>query len=183
MTAINPWHDIKTGKPEEIPGIITAIVEIPKDSKIKYELDKETGLLKMDRFLYSSVHYPGDYGFVPQTLWDDNDPLDIITLTSHPLYPMTLTKARVVGVLRMIDNDEKDDKIVAVYNDDPRYEEIQDIEDIPKHLIEELKHFFETYKHLQGKECKILEVLGKDDALKDVERAMKMYGEKYGKKD
>ncbi len=181
MSTVNPWHDVEIG--EKAPEVINAIVEIPKDSKIKYELDKTTGLLKVDRFLYSAVHYPGDYGFVPRTLWDDNDPLDIIILTGRPLYPMTLAKVRVIGVLRMIDSDEKDDKIVAVYDEDPRYKEYQDIKDVPEHIIEELKHFFETYKHLQGKQCKILEVLGKEDALKDVGRAVEMYEEKYGKKD
>ncbi len=182
MSAVNPWHDVKVGDKKEIPKVINAIIEIPKDSKIKYELDKETGLLKMDRFLYSAVHYPGDYGFVPRTLWDDNDPLDIIVLTGRPLYPMTLAKVRVIGVLRMVDSDEKDDKIVAVYDEDPRYQEYQDIKDVPNHIIEELKHFFETYKHLQGKKCKILEVHGKSHAMKDVERALKMYENKYEKK-
>jgi inorganic pyrophosphatase len=183
MSTAHPWHDIEVGEPNNVPRIINAIIEIPKDSKIKYELDKETGLLKMDRFLYSAVHYPGDYGLVPRTLWDDNDPLDIIVLTSRPLYPMTLAKVRVIGVLRMIDNDEKDDKIIAVYNDDPRYSEYNDITDIPAHTREELKHFFETYKELQGKKVEVLEIMGKDDALKDVIRAQEMYNEKYGKKN
>ncbi len=177
----NPWHDIEVG--DRAPEIINAVIEIPKDSTVKYELDKKTGLLKMDRFLYSAVHYPGDYGFIPQTLWDDRDPLDIIILTGRPLYPMTLVKARVIGVLRMIDSGEKDDKIIAVYNDDPRYKEIEDVKHAPSHTIAELRHFFETYKHLQGKKCEILEVLGKDSAFKDIERAKKMYEEKYGKKN
>lgn len=180
MATVHPWHDIEIG--DKAPEIINAIIEIPKDSRVKYELDKKTGLLKVDRFLYSAVHYPGDYGLVPRTLWDDNDPLDIMVLTGKPLYPMTLAKVRVIGVLRMIDSDEKDDKIIAVYNDDPRYSEYQDISDIPAHTKEEIKHFFETYKQLQGKKVKVLEILGKGDALKDVERAAKMYEEKYGKK-
>ncbi len=174
---IHPWHDVEVGK--KAPEVINAIIEIPKDSQIKYELDKDTGLLKLDRYLYSSVHYPGDYGFVPQTLWDDNDPLDVIILTGRPVYPMTLVKIRVIGVLRMIDNDEKDDKIIAVYDDDPRFKEFQSINDIPMHTIAELKHFFETYKQLQGKECKILEILDKKDAMKDVEMGMKLYDLKY----
>jgi len=181
MATAHPWHDIEIG--DKAPEIITAVIEIPKDSRIKYELDKETGLLKMDRFLFSAVHYPGDYGLVPRTLWDDNDPLDIIILTGRPLYPLTLTKVRVIGVLRMIDGDEKDDKIIAVYNDDPRYSEYQNISDIPAHTKEELRHFFETYKELQGKKVEVLEILGKEHALKDVERAQKMYKEKYGKKN
>ena len=180
MAVKSPWHDIKIG--EKAPEIINVIIEIPKDSQIKYELDKETGLLKLDRFLYSAVHYPGDYGMVPQTLWDDNDPLDILILTGRPVYPMTLVKARVIGVLRMIDSDEKDDKIIAVYNDDPRFKEVLDVKHIYKHTLEELKHFFETYKHLQGKQCKVLEILGKEQALKDVKRAQEMYEKKFGKK-
>ncbi|MCL5730138.1 MAG: inorganic diphosphatase [Candidatus Pacearchaeota archaeon] len=181
MVSINPWHDVELGEIGKIPGIINAVIEIPKDSKIKYELDKKTGLLKMDRFLYSAVHYPGDYGFIPQTLWDDNDPLDIMILTGHPIYPMTLVKVRVIGVLRMIDSEEKDDKIIAVYDDDPRYKEIRDVSDVAAHTLAELKHFFETYKQLQGKQCKVLEILGKENAFKDIERANEMYNGKFGK--
>jgi inorganic pyrophosphatase len=173
----NPWHDIEVGK--KAPEIINAVIEIPKDSKIKYELDKKTGLLRMDRFLYSSVHYPGDYGFVPQTLWDDGDPLDVIILTGRPLYPMTLVKVRVIGVLRMVDDNEKDDKIIAVYDGDPRFKEFDSIKDIPKHTLAELKHFFETYKQLQGKDCKILEILDKKAAMKGVETGMRLYDLKY----
>jgi inorganic pyrophosphatase len=176
---INPWHDVSCG--EKAPEIVNAVIEIPKDSKIKYELDKKTGMLKLDRFLYSAVYYPGDYGFIPQTLWDDNDPIDIIILTNRPVYPMTLVKARIIGVLRMVDGGEKDDKLIAVYHDDPRFKEIEDVKDIPKHIIQELKHFFETYKHLQGKHCIVPEILDKTHALKDVERAIKMYKEKYTK--
>ncbi len=177
MTTKHPWHDISIGN--DAPQVVSAIIEIPKDSKIKYELDKDSGLLKLDRFLYSAVHYPGDYGFVPQTLWEDGDPLDIIILTNRALYPMTLAKVRVIGVIRMIDNGEKDDKIVAVYEDDPRYKEYQDLGDVPKHTMIELKHFFETYKELQGKKVQIPEMLGKKIAEKDIEKAMKLYREKF----
>lgn len=177
---VNLWHDLDIGK--EAPEVVNMVVEIPKDSQVKYELDKETGMLKLDRFLYSAVHYPGDYGFVPRTLWDDNDPLDIIVLTGRPVFPMTIAEVRIIGVLRMIDNGEKDDKILAVYNGDPRYKEIKDIEDIPRHVLDELRHFFETYKQLQGKECKILNILGRTEALDDVKRAQKLYSEKFGNK-
>ncbi len=176
---MNSWHDVSYG--ENAPELVNAIIEIPKDSKIKYELDKETGLLKLDRFLYSAVYYPGDYGFIPRTLWDDKDPVDIIILTNRPVYPLTLVKARIVGVLRMIDSEEKDDKIIAVYDDDPRYKEIQDIKDIPNHIIQELKHFFGTYKELQGKKCEILEILNKKHAMEDIQKAIKMYKEKFKK--
>ncbi len=180
MTSINPWHDIDVG--EDAPHVVNAIIEIPKDCQIKYEIDKDSGLLKLDRFLYSAVHYPGDYGFIPRTLWDDGDPLDIIILTQRPVYPMTLVKARVIGVLRMLDGDERDDKIIAVYDNDPRYAEYSDLKHIPAHTLKELSHFFEKYKELQGKHVKILEILNKDAALKDVEIAQKIYNDKYRKK-
>lgn len=174
----NVWHDVGVGK--KSPEVVNVIIEIPKDSQVKYELDKKTGLLKLDRVLYSSVHYPGDYGFVPQTLWEDGDPLDIIVLTGRPVYPLTLAKVRVIGVLRMVDNGEKDDKIIGVYDKDPRFEEFQNLEDIPKHTIFELKHFFETYKELQGKECQVPEILGKEHAFKDVEKGIKLYKKEFG---
>lgn len=178
---VDVWHDIPIGV--KAPLIVNAIIEIPKDSKLKYEYDKETGLLKLDRFLFSAVHYPGDYGFVPQTLWEDGDPLDIIILTTRSItYPLTLAEVRVIGVARMIDNGEKDDKIIAVYNADPRYAEYTDLTDIPKHYLEELKHFFESYKQLEGKQCQIMEFLPRGAALKDVELAQASYGKKYGKK-
>jgi len=180
MTHFNAWHDVEIGN--RVPEVVHAIIEIPKDGHIKYEMDKETGLLRLDRFLYSSDHYPGDYGFIPRTLWDDGDPLDILVLTHRAVYPMTLTSARVIGVIRMIDDDEKDDKLIAVYDNDPRYAEFREIKDVPKHTLKELKHFFERYKELQGKHVKVLEILDKDAAWKDVEIAQKMYNAKYGKK-
>jgi len=175
----HPWHDISVG--ENSPEVINSIIEIPKNSSLKYELDKESGLLMLDRFLYSSVHYPGDYGFVPQTLWSDNDPLDIMILTGHPVNPMTLVKVKPIGVIRMIDNEEDDDKILAVYEGDPRFKEYEDIRDIPKHILVELKHFFETYKELQGKKTRILEMLGKEEAHRAIEKGIEMYKEKFGK--
>lgn len=176
----NPWHDIPVG--ENAPGIVNAVIEIPKDSHVKYELDKETGMLALDRFLYSAVHYPGDYGFVPQTLWEDGDPLDIIVLTGRPVYPMTLVKARVVGILRMIDGKDKDDKVIAVYEADPRFAEVKDIKNVPKHIRAELKHFFERYKELEGKHVKVLEFLDRKQAMKDVEYSQKLYQKKYKQK-
>lgn len=177
MSVKDSWHDVSVG--DDTVGLVNAIIEIPKDSKIKYEYDKNTGLLKLDRFLYSSVHYPGDYGFIPQTLWEDGDPLDIIVLTSHPVYPMTLAKVRILGVLRMFDDNEKDDKLIGVYDCDPRFKEYEGMKDVPKHIIVELKHFFETYKQLQGKECKIPEILDRKDAIKDVELGKKLYDMKF----
>lgn len=177
---MNVWHDVEVG--DKAPGVVNAIIEIPKDSNIKYEIDKETGLLKLDRFLFSAVYYPGDYGFVPQTLWDDGDPLDILIITSRPVQPMTLVQARVIGVIRMIDGDEKDDKIVAVYDKDPRFAEWQNIKDIPQHMVKEIVHFFERYKELQGKQVKVLEVLDRNAAYKDIAAGQKMYKDKFKKK-
>lgn len=180
MSVKSPWHDISSG--DDVPEIVNAIVEISKDSQAKYEVDKKYGLLILDRFLYSAVQYPGDYGFIPQTLWEDGDPLDIMILTGRPVIPMTLVKARVIGVLRMVDSGESDNKLLAVYDCDPRFKEFQDIKDVPKHTISELKHFFETYKQLQGKKCKVLEILDKKAAYKDIKKAQEMYKKKYGKK-
>lgn len=180
MKGFNPWHDVDIG--EKSPQVVHAVIEIPKDSHIKYELDKETGMIKLDRFLYSAAHYPGDYGFVPKTLWYDNDPLDIIVITHRPVYPLTLVTARVIGVIRMIDGDEKDDKVIAVYDNDPRYTEFKDIKDVPQHILKELVNFFERYKELQGKHVKVLEIMNREAAMKDVEIGLKMYQQKFKKK-
>ena len=176
----NPWHDVNIGK--EAPEEVNAIIEIPKNSTLKYELDKETGLMKLDRVLYSAVHYPGDYGFVPQTYWDDNDPLDIIILSSFPVYPRTIVKVRPIGVLQMVDTKENDAKIIAVYVGDPRYDNYRDVSDIPPHTLLELRHFFETYKQLQNKKVKVLSVQHAAQARKFISDAMKKYNDKFSKK-
>ena len=133
-------------------------------------------MLKLDRFLYSAVYYPGDYGFIPQTLWEDDDPMDIIILTNRPVYPLTLVRARVIGAIRMIDNKELDDKIIGVYDSDPRFSEYNDLSDIPKHVIAELKHFFETYKELQLQaKVTVPEILSREDAWKDIELSKDKY--------
>ncbi len=175
MRLNHPWHDLSPG--DESPRIVNAIIEIPRDSQLKYELDKESGILKLDRFLYSAVYYPGDYGFIPQTLWEDGDPMDIIILTNKPVYPLTLVSARVIGVIRMIDNSELDDKIVGVYDRDPRYSEYTGLKDIPKHVVAELKHFFETYKELQlqSKQVSVPEILDKEKAWEDIEISEEKY--------
>ncbi len=177
----NPWHDVNIG--EDSPEEISAIIEIPKNSMLKYELDKATGLMKLDRVLYSAVHYPGDYGFIPQTYWDDNDPLDIIILSSFPVYPRTIVHVRPIGVIHMIDGDERDDKIIAVYTGDPRFHKYRDITDIPEHNLLELRHFFETYKQLQGKHVKVLSIQHSGAARKYILEGMKKYNEKFSKKN
>ena len=152
----HPYHDISVGK--NAPSVVNAVVEIPKDSKIKYEVDKETGMLRMDRFMYSAVLYPGDYGFIPQTLAHDDDPLDVFIFTSAPCHPLTLCEVRVIGAIHMTDSNERDDKILAVHVGDPRYAEWESIRDVPGHYLKELKHFLETYKELQHKKTKLYKI-------------------------
>ena len=173
----NPLHDISPGK--NAPEIVNAIVEIPKGSKIKYEIDKETGMMRLDRFLFSSMHYPGDYGFIPQTHWEDGDPLDIIIITGEPIYPGTLVTAKVIGILHMMDQGESDDKIIAVYEKDPRYKKINSVNDLQPHFLDELKHFFETYKELEKKEVKVLEIKGKEEAHKAIRKGIEMYKKEF----
>src|ERR1041385_6012108 len=150
---IHLWRDIPPGRhpPEEV----TAVIEIPFGSRNKYELDKTTGLLKLDRVLYSAEHYPGDHGFIPRTLHEDGDPLDVLVLVKEETFPGCLIDVRPLGVLRMKDKGEPDDKILAVPLHDPYYEEFFDIADIPQHLLKEIEHFFERYKDLEGKRVHI----------------------------
>jgi inorganic pyrophosphatase len=147
--SFNLLHDITPG--ENIPDEITVVVEIQKGSKNKYELDKATGMIKLDRVMHTGQDYPFDYGFVPQTHWHDGDPLDVVLLTTYPLVPGLLLEARPVGVMDMIDNGESDAKIIAVPVEDPRFKNINDLKDVNPHTIEEIKHFFETYKQIQNK--------------------------------
>ncbi len=145
----NPWHKVSVGK--DAPDIVNAIIEIPQNTRAKYELDKESGLLKLDRVLYSSMYYPANYGFIPQTYCDDKDPLDIVVLSQITVVPMCLLEAKVIGVMRMEDSGELDDKIIAVAKNDMSVNHIKDTEDLPKHFFKELKNFFEDYKKLENK--------------------------------
>lgn len=145
----NPWHDVQIG--DGWPDIVKAIVEIPRGSRAKYELDKDSGLLKLDRVLYSSVHYPANYGFIPRTLGDDHDPLDILVLSQIEIQPLCIVRAKVIGVMRMIDSGEGDDKVLAVAADDISVNYIDSIGQLPPHFNSELRHFFEEYKRLENK--------------------------------
>ncbi len=178
---MNLWHDVPLG--ENTPDEINAIIEIPKNSNNKYEVDKATGLIKLDRANYSSAAYPFDYGFAPQTLWDDGDPLDVIVLTTFPLHPGILVTVRPVAGIDMIDAGDSDYKVIAVPVDDRRWDDIHDLADINKHTIKEFQHFFETYKILKGKPApvEIRGIDGKVEALAAVKRAMKLYGERGAK--
>ncbi len=176
---MNLWHDISSG--DELPNLINVIVEIPKGSKNKYEIDKESGLIKLDRAMKSAQDYPFDYGFVPRTLWEDGDALDVVLLTTYPLHPGILVEARPVAVMRMIDGGEGDDKIIAVPKNDPRWEEVQDLADINKHTVKEIQHFFETYKTIDKKKVEITGVEGRVAAHAAVEKSLALYAEKFPK--
>ncbi len=153
---MNIWHKIS---PKRItPDDFIAVIEIGKGSKIKYELDKETGLIKMDRILYTSTHYPANYGFIPRTYSDDNDPLDVLVLCSEQLMPLTLVRCYPIGVIRMLDNGHHDDKVIAIPFDDPNYNMYKDIEELPKHVFDEMTHFFKVYKELENKTTAVNEV-------------------------
>jgi len=178
---MNLWRDVSAGK--KIPKEFNTIVEIPKGSKNKYEIDKETGLISLDRAMHSAQDYPFDYGFIPQTYWDDNDALDVILLTTYPLAPGILVKSRPVAIMRMIDTGDKDDKIIAVPVDDPRWDEVKNLNNINKHTLKEIEHFFSTYKKIQEKEVEVTGFENRQAAEEAIKRGMKLYEEKYGKQE
>lgn len=164
---------------EDAPNVFNAVIEIPRGSKVKYELDKSTGLLYIDRVLYSSVVYPHNYGFIPQTLCEDDDPLDVLVLMQEPVVPMSFLRAKPIGVMPMIDQGEQDDKIIAVHADDPEFKHYSDISELPKHRLMEIKRFFEDYKKNENKSVKVDEFLGSADSLKVIQDAMVMYKEHF----
>lgn len=178
---MNLWHDVSRG--DNIPEELNCIIEIPKGSPNKYEIDKETGLIALDRANYSSAPYPFDYGFVPQTLWDDGDALDIIVPSTFPLATGILVRVRPVAVMEMIDGGESDFKVIAVPVDDKRWDDVTDLEHLNKHNIKEWVHFFETYKELKGKEniVTIDAIKGRADAIAAVNKSIELYKEKFGK--
>lgn len=177
---MNLWHDVSVGK--NAPEEITVIIECPKGTKNKYEIDKETGLIKLDRAMKSSQDYPTDYGFAPQTLWDDGDALDVVVLTTYPLFPGCVVDVRPVAVLEMIDSGESDFKVVGVPVDDVRWKDVKDLSDVNPHTIKELKHFFETYKSIEPDKVVTIDTIsGREEAVKAVQRSIEMYNEKYGK--
>lgn len=171
---MNLLHDIPAGSAEEM----NVIIEIPRGSQNKYEIDKESGLIALDRVLHTAQSYPFDYGFVPQTLWDDGDALDVVLLTTNPLPPGILVKARPIGVLPMVDGGDSDAKILAVPVADPRFKGLQDIKDVNEHTLKEFSHFFLTYKQLQNKEVTVEDWQDKTAAMAAFEKARAMYAEK-----
>jgi inorganic pyrophosphatase len=178
MKNFNAWHSVSLG--EKAPEVLRAIIEIPRGSKVKYELDKESGLLLLDRVLFSSVHYPANYGFIPQTYCDDNDPLDILVLCSEEVVPMCIIEAKVIGVMRMIDGDEVDDKIIAVAKSDMGVNYINDLSELPPHTTVEIKRFFEDYKKLEHKKVTVENFLNKEAAIKIIEESIELYKKTFG---
>lgn len=175
--AFHPWHDIPTGP--NPPERVTAVIEIPSNERNKYELDKELGIYRLDRVLHSAVHYPGDYGFLPRTLGDDGDPLDVLVLMREPVFVGCLIEVRPIGVFNLIDRGERDEKILAVAVKDPFTQEIQDLRDVRSHALREIEHFFQVYKDLEGSRT---ESRGFEDAAvarRLIETAMAAYLEKF----
>lgn len=171
------WHDCKPGTEE----VMNVIVEIPMGSRNKYELDKDTGLFKLDRVLFSPMHYPGDYGMIPQTLGEDNDPLDALVLMTRATFPGCLIESRAIGVLKMIDGGEADDKLLCVPKDDVRFKDFKDLSAVPKSILNEIGHFFQVYKDLEGKK---VEIVGWEDAAvakKIFKECIERYNQKYPK--
>lgn len=176
---MNILHDIS---PKEISSEkFTAVIEIPKGSKVKYELDKATGMLRMDRILYTSTHYPANYGFIPRTHADDGDPLDVLVLCSETLEPMSLVTCYPIGVISMMDNGAADEKIICIPTADPSYNTYTDISELPKHIFEEMSHFFSVYKQLEHKDTVIDDVKGKEEAKNIIEACIGNYIEKFCK--
>jgi len=173
----HPWHDVPIG--DDVPAEINIVVEISKGSKVKYELDKDTGLLEVDRVLYSSVVYPENYGFIPQTLADDDDPLDAIVLMQEPIQPMSLLEVRPIGLLPMVDEGENDENILCVHVEDPQYEAFTHVNELPEHRLNEIKQFFKEYKNLEGKEVEVGEISGPEDAFEYIRRAIERYKKQF----
>ena len=176
---MNIWHDIE--KERITPERFIAVVEISKGNKQKYELDKSTGALKLDRILYTSTHYPANYGFIPRTLAGDGDPMDVLILCSESLLPMSIVNCYPIGVISMVDNGRVDEKIIAIPFADPNYNTYKNIDDLPKHIFDEMRHFFQVYKQLEGKPTSVDKEEGREQALKIIQNSIKNYEEAFSK--
>lgn len=167
------WHDVTPG--ENLPDLFTAVIEIPMGSSVKYELDKQTGMIKIDRVLYSAVYYPANYGFIPQTFAEDDDPLDVLVMCQEPVAPLTLVEARVIGLMTMVDGGKKDHKILAVATHDPEYNGFREFSELPGHRLMMLRRFFQDYKLLEGKSVEVDQFQGKEHAIPIIEDALEQY--------
>jgi inorganic pyrophosphatase len=170
----HPWHDLPNNS-EHVDEYINAVIEIPRGSKVKYEIDKPTGLLRVDRILHTSSTYPANYGFLPRTYCDDNDPLDVLVLGSEPIVPMSIVRVRPIGVMRMVDDGEQDDKVIGVLTRDPAYSEVIDLADLPPHILRELRRFFEEYKILENKEVQVDEFRDAEQARAIIRESIELY--------
>ena len=175
----NPWHLVSPG--DNVPDFVNSIIEIPKGSKGKYELDKKSGLLKLDRVLFSAVHYPANYGFIPQTFCEDDDPLDILVICSIDVDPLCIIETKVLGVMHMVDEKMKDDKIIGVAKNDVAVNYINDLNELPPHTMVELQRFFEDYKKLENKQVKVKHFLGKSEAYKIIKESINYYNNRIAK--
>lgn len=173
----DPWHDVSIGP--QAPSVVRSVIEIPAGSRAKYEIDKETGLLILDRVLYSAMHYPANYGFIPQTLCDDKDPLDILILSQIKIEPMCLVNARVIGVMHMEDGGENDDKIIAVAEGDMSVDHVKEITDLPQHMLNEIENFFEYYKKLEHKEVNVHAFKNRETAIGVIEKSIQLYKDTF----
>jgi inorganic pyrophosphatase len=171
----HPWHDVTPG--EKLPAQFIVVVEIPSGSNVKYELDKETGLLRLDRILYSAVHYPSNYGFIPQTYAEDDDPLDVLVLCQEPVAPLTLVRARAIGLMTMLDSGKRDHKVIAVALNDPEYNGFHEASELPAHRLALVRRFFQDYKVLEGKVVEVDEVEPAAAALPVIEAALERYSQ------
>ncbi len=174
---MNIWHDVDKNRIKKEDFL--AVIEISKGSKKKYELDKETGLIILDRILYTSTHYPANYGFIPRTYAEDEDPLDVLVLCSEDLEPMSLVRCYPIGVVRMFDENQADDKIIAIPFQDPMWNHYNDLDDLPPHISDEIKHFFQVYKALEHKETTVLEVHGRKRAVGIIKESIERYNETF----
>jgi inorganic pyrophosphatase len=179
LTVLHPWHGVSYG--DGAPRIVTAVIEISQGSRCKYEIDKESGLLKLDRVIYSSIYYPVNYGFIPQTLGQDGDPLDILVFCSQSIQPLCLVEANVVGNMQMVDQGQVDDKIIAVASKDPSVNHYKNIKELPQHFLLELKNYFEQYKVLENKKVEIDNFQDKEAALKIINDSIDYYKETFEK--
>jgi inorganic pyrophosphatase len=171
---VHAWHDLPNPE-HDLEGGFNVVIEIPRGSKVKYELDKPSGLLRVDRMLYSAVHYPANYGFLPRSYCDDNDPLDVLVLGYEPVVPMSMMRARAIGVMRMEDGGKQDDKIIAVHVHDPAFEYYKDLAELPPHTMREIQRFFEDYKTLEQKSVTIDSLAGAAEAVEVVRTALRFY--------
>ena len=174
---MNPWHDFRDERIK--PERFISVIEIPKGSKNKYELDKESGLLILDRILYTSTHYPANYGFIPRTLSEDGDPLDVLVLCQEKLEPLSIIECYPIGMITMIDEDEADEKIVAIPVNDPFLNSYNDLSELPQHQFHEIKHFFEVYKFLENKQTRVDNIVGRDEAIEAIKKCKAAYKNRF----